>query len=84
LEFRSELATEMIHNPDVPIEEDDHQSKERRCKKQKQVYYELQTLPRKCARANKTSRNKNRIQPKEVCLWPFQNKDLLQMHSKCP
>jgi hypothetical protein len=31
------------------VEEDDHQSKERRCKKQKQVHCELQTLPRKCA-----------------------------------
>ena len=48
LEFRRELAREMIHNPDVPIEEDDHQTKERRCKKQKQVHCELQTLPRKC------------------------------------
>jgi hypothetical protein len=49
LEFRRELATEMIHNPDVPIGEEDHQSKERSCKKQKQVHCELQTLPRKCA-----------------------------------
>jgi hypothetical protein len=48
LEFRRELATEMIHNPDVPVKEDDHQSKERRCKKQKQVHRESQTLPRKC------------------------------------
>ncbi len=49
LEFRRELATEMIHNPDVPIGAEDHQSKERSCKKQKQVHCELQTLPRKCA-----------------------------------
>jgi hypothetical protein len=46
LEFRRELAGEMIHNPDVPVEEDDHQSKEKRCKKQKEVHRELQTLPR--------------------------------------
>jgi hypothetical protein len=49
LEFRRELGTEMIHNPEVPVGEDDHQSKERRCKKQKQVHCELQTLPRKWA-----------------------------------
>lgn len=49
LEFRRELATEMIHNPEVPEYEDDRQSKERRCKKQKQVHCELLTLPRKCA-----------------------------------
>jgi hypothetical protein len=49
LEFRRELATEMIHNPDIPVEEDDHQTEERRCEKQKQVHCELQTLPRKCA-----------------------------------
>jgi hypothetical protein len=50
LEFRRELAIKMIHNLDAPIEEDDHQSKERRSKKQKQVHScELQTLPRKCA-----------------------------------
>jgi hypothetical protein len=38
----------MIHNQEVPVEEDDHQSKER-CKKQKQALCELQTLPRKSA-----------------------------------
>ena len=49
MEFRRELATEMIHNPEVPESEDDHQSKERRCKKQKQGHCELKTIPRKCA-----------------------------------
>ncbi len=39
---------ETIHNPEVCVEEDDHQSKERRCKKPKQVHCVLQTLPRKC------------------------------------
>jgi hypothetical protein len=33
LEFGRELATEMIHNPEVPAEEDFHQSKEKSCKK---------------------------------------------------
>jgi hypothetical protein len=33
LEFRRELAWEMIYNPEVPVEEEYHQSKERSCKK---------------------------------------------------
>jgi hypothetical protein len=49
LEFRRELATEMIYNPESPEVEEDHQSKERSCKKQKQVHCELQTLSRFCA-----------------------------------
>ena len=50
LEFRRQLADEMIHNPWVPVGEDiDHQSKERTCKKQKQGNCELKTIPRKCA-----------------------------------
>jgi hypothetical protein len=48
LEFRRELATEMIHNPEVPVGGGgDHQSKERGYKKKKPVHRELQTLPRK-------------------------------------
>ena len=44
LEFRRELAMEMIHNPEVPVDEHDHESKERRCQKQKQIHCELQTF----------------------------------------
>jgi hypothetical protein len=44
-----EVWDEMIHNRDVPEVEEDHQSKDRSCKKQKQVHCELQTLARNCA-----------------------------------
>jgi hypothetical protein len=49
LEFRRELAWEMIYNPEVPVEEEYHQAKERSCKKMKLGHCELMTLRKKCA-----------------------------------
>jgi hypothetical protein len=49
LEFRRELAWELIYNPEVPVEEKRRKSRERSCKKTKQHHCELTTLPKKCA-----------------------------------
>jgi hypothetical protein len=51
LEFRRQLAEEMIHNPAVPVvvEEVARQSKQRSCRRQKQGNCELKTLPRNSA-----------------------------------
>jgi hypothetical protein len=49
LAFRRELSSEMIYNPEVPIEAEDRQSKERSCKMQKMGHCELTTLQKYCA-----------------------------------
>jgi hypothetical protein len=53
LEFRRELACEMIYNPGVPVEGEDRQSKERSCKRTKMGHCELTTLQKYCAFTNR-------------------------------
>jgi hypothetical protein len=50
LAFRRELPCEMIYNPEVPVEAEDHQSKDRSWKNRGEMgHCELTTLQKYCA-----------------------------------